>query len=147
MRDFLEYLKKSKEDGTLEPIIYSTGTKFYIDKLMDIVDPKKEIFEHVLYQNACYALEKPDEDIHLLIKDIGRFQNRDLKRSILLDPRALCFIMNPENGYPVVPYSAEYQNKSDGPKDEYLLALMDELDLMKVMDDVRPYLDETYKVR
>jgi hypothetical protein len=34
-----------------------------------------------------------------------------------------------------------------GPKDEYLLALMDELEQFKEMADVRPYLDETYKVR
>lgn len=45
MRDFLDYLKKGKDDGSLEPIVYSTGQKFYIDKLLDICDPKREIFE------------------------------------------------------------------------------------------------------
>jgi hypothetical protein len=73
MRDFLDYLKKGKNDGSLEPIVYTTGQKFYIDKLLDICDPKREIFDEVLYQNACYAFEKEDEDIHLLVKDISRF--------------------------------------------------------------------------
>lgn len=92
-------------------------------------------------------MEKPDEDISLLVKDISRFQNRDLKRSLLLDPRALTFIMVPENGYPVVPYNAEYSPKVGANKDGYLLSLIDELDQLKAMDDVRPYLDDKYKVR
>ena len=126
--------------------MYSTGQKYYVDKLLDILDPKKEVFSYVLYQNACYTFEKPDEDINLLIKDISRFQNRDLKRSILLDPRPINFIMTPENGYPVVPYSAEFQNLNNGPKDEFLLSLIDELEKLKKVDDVRPYLDEQFKV-
>jgi hypothetical protein len=55
--------------------------------------------------------------------------------------------MNPENGYPVVPYNAEFQNPDRSNKDEYLLALMEEIDDLKKMADVRPYLDEMYKVR
>jgi hypothetical protein len=31
MRDFLDYLKRGKEDGSLESIIYSTGQKTYVD--------------------------------------------------------------------------------------------------------------------
>lgn len=73
MREFLDYLKKGKEDGSLESIIYSTGQKTYVDQLLKYVDPKREIFETVLYQDACYAFIKEDEDIHLLVKDISRF--------------------------------------------------------------------------
>lgn len=110
MWDLLEYLKKSRLDGTLEPIVYTTGAKFYVDRLLEHLDPRKEVFSNILYQNACYTFEKADEDIHMLIKDISRFQNRDLKRSILIDPKSLNFIMTPENGYPVVPYNAEFDN-------------------------------------
>lgn len=49
MREFLDYLAEGRKDGTLEPIIYSTGQKFYTDRLLDICDPKKESFDHVLY--------------------------------------------------------------------------------------------------
>ena len=101
----------------------------------------------MLYQNACYAFEKPDEDINLLVKDISRFQNRDLKRSVLIDPRPLNFIMTPENGYPVVSYTAEYQSPVASDKDEYLLSLIEELEDLRKMDDVRPYLNEQFKVR
>lgn len=110
MSEFMEYLKKERIDGGIETILYSTGQKYYIDRLVEIIDPKREVFQHFLYYNACYTFEKQDEDIHFLVKDISRFQNRDLKRSVLLDPRPINFIMTPENGYPVIPYSAEFKN-------------------------------------
>jgi hypothetical protein len=31
----------------------------------------------------------------MMIKDIGRFRNRDMKKSILLDPKPLNFLLNP----------------------------------------------------
>ena len=43
----------------------------------------------------------------MLIKDISRFKNRDIKRSVLLDPKPLNFLLNPENGLPCVEYNAE----------------------------------------
>jgi len=55
--------------------------------------------------------------------------------------------MTPENGYPVVPFNAEYVNKKGGDKDEYLLSLMEEIRELKKLDDVRPFLDEQFKVR
>jgi TFIIF-interacting CTD phosphatase-like protein len=72
LQDLLGFLKSSKKDG-IETIVYSTGTKFYIDRLVEILDPRREVFDHILYQNACYVFEKEDEDIHLLVKDISRF--------------------------------------------------------------------------
>ena len=78
----------------------------YTDKLLSYIDPDGDIFDHVLYQNACYSFVKEDEDIHILVKDISRFKNRNIKRSILVDSKPLNFLMTPENGIPVVPYEA-----------------------------------------
>ena len=64
-----------------------------------------------------------------------------------MDPKPVNFIMTPENGYPVVPFNAEYVNKKGGSKDEYLLSLMEEIRELKKLDDVRPFLDEQFKVR
>jgi hypothetical protein len=49
MREMLQFLKAGRLDGTLETIVYSTGQKYYVDKLLDILDPKKEVFSFVLY--------------------------------------------------------------------------------------------------
>jgi hypothetical protein len=53
---------------------------------VDILDPEREVFTKFVYQNGCYVFEVPEEDILHLIKDISRFSNRSIKRSILLDP-------------------------------------------------------------
>jgi hypothetical protein len=45
-----------------------------------------------------------------------------------------------------VEYNAEL-DMNDGEKDPYLLTLMHELEKLAKLDDVRPYLDEQYKIR
>lgn len=64
-----------------------------------------------------------------------------------MDPKPINFIMTPENGYPVIPFNAEYVNKKGGSSDEYLLSLIEEIRELKKLDDVRPFLDEQFKVR
>jgi TFIIF-interacting CTD phosphatase-like protein len=110
----------------LEPIIYTSGVPEYTNMLLDIVDPKKEIFEHRIYQNACYVFEKKDEDIFYMIKDISRFKNRDMKRSVLVDPNALNFMLAPENGLTFVPYNAEMDLETVD-KDEYLFLVIEQI--------------------
>ena len=114
MREFLQFLKDSKPE--IEPIIFTTAEKVYADHLLDIVDPDREIFEQSLYRNACYLLEKKEDDLFMFIKDISRFSNRDLRRSVLLDSRAVSFIMSPKNGLPCQPYTAEF-DEGDGTDD------------------------------
>jgi TFIIF-interacting CTD phosphatase-like protein len=111
------------------------------------MDPKREIFEHRLYQNACYVFEKKDEDIFYMIKDITRFKaTRDMKRSILIDPNPLNFMLAPENGLPFVGYNAE-MDTTESSKDEYLIGMMEIIKEVAQQSDVRPYLKENYNVR
>ena len=117
----------------------------YTDKLLDIIDPSRDIFDHVLYQNACYSFIKEDEDIHMLIKDISRFKNRNMKRSVLADSKHINFLMTPENGLPIFPYEA--QENYQGDKDVTLLTFIEEIEDLRKMPDVRPYLESNYKVR
>jgi TFIIF-interacting CTD phosphatase-like protein len=78
------------------------------------------------------------------IKDISRFRNRDIRRSALLDPKPINFMMTPENSIPVVQYNAEYLGKE---KDPHLLTLIEELEDIKDLEDVRPALSEKFGVR
>ena len=144
MSDFLNYLKNAKP--AVETIVYTTAERGYTEKLLKIIDPERVIFDHVLCQNACYSFIKEDEDIHFYVKDISRFKNRDIQRSLLADPRPLNFLMAPENGLPVMPYEARgvYENAE---KDEYLLRLIEEIEEIRKQDDVRQYLGKNYKVR
>jgi TFIIF-interacting CTD phosphatase-like protein len=146
MHEFLDFLKRNKPN--LEPIIYTTGEQVYSQKLLKIIDPDKQIFDHVFYRNACYLFEHREEDITIFVKDIARFKTRDIKRCVLMDPRPLSFMMTPENGMPVIPYIAEFDSQTEfNEKEDYLLTLMEEIEELMKMDDVRPYLDSTYKLR
>lgn len=112
------------------------------------MDPDRTIFEHAFFQKACYLFEHREEEITVFVKDIARFKTRDIKRSVLVDPKPLSFMVTPENGMPVIPYTAEYDSQTEfNEKDGYLLTLIEEIKELMKMDDVRPYLDSTYKLR
>ena len=147
MQEFLDFLKEDQQKGKLEVILYTSGVPEYTNRLLDYVDPKREIFKHCLYQGACYILEKKDEDLYMLLKDVARFRNRDMKRSILIDPQPLNFLLNPENGLPCVQYNAELDLADRSDKDGYLIALKGEIENLMGMEDVRPYLEDQYKIR
>jgi hypothetical protein len=55
-------------------------------------------------------------------------------------------MMTPENSIPVFEYTAEYLNKGDQ-KDPHLISIMEELDDIKDLEDVRPALAEKFNVR
>lgn len=94
----------------------------YSGRLLKIVDPDRQIFEHTFFRNACYLFEHREEDITVFVKDIARFKTRDIKRSVLIDAKHLSFMMTPENGLPVIAYNAEYDaEKEYGVKDTFLL--------------------------
>jgi len=82
-----------------------------------------------------------------MIKDISRFKNRDIRRTILLDPKPVNYIMTPENSMPVMEYTAEYASGKNDITDDHLLGLMEELEDIKDVEDVRPALIERFKVR
>lgn len=141
MDDFLKYLKEAKP--AVETVLFSRAESTYVDKLMNIIDPERKVFDHVLTQNACYRLLKDDDDIDHFLKDVGRFKNRNLARSVLADTDILSFSMAPANGMPISGYKGEnFGDPSE--KDGYLLSVIDEIEELRKMQDVRTYLDQQY---
>lgn len=49
----------------------------------------------------------------MMIKDISRFKNRDLKKSVLFDPKHINFLITPDNGLPCYEYLAEIAFQDD----------------------------------
>lgn len=66
-----------------------------------------------------------------------------MERSVLADPDLLNFALTPENGMPIMPYKGENFNDNDL-KDQYLLTVIEEIEDLRKMKDVRPYLDKEY---
>lgn len=138
----MEYLKENSD--WIDPIVFTTSQKTYTDELLKILDPNKELFQTLLYTNACYLFEIKEENIIYMIKDISRFRNRDIRRSVLLDPRPINYMMTPENCIPCSEYNAEFDTQNS---DSTLLLMMDELEEIKDLEDVRPFLKEKYNIR
>jgi len=45
--DFIHYLHHAKHDG-VELVVFSRAERIYVDALLNILDPEKKIFDHVL---------------------------------------------------------------------------------------------------
>ena len=65
----------------------------------------------------------------------------------MIDPRPINFILTPENGYPIVPYNAEFGMSGGEGQDEYLVGVMADLDTLRKETDVRGWLNDAFKVR
>ena len=101
----MQFLKDNED--YFDVVLYTSGLQQYTSHLLKIIDPKQEVFQHFLYLNACYTFEVKEENLLFLIKDISRFRNRNIKRSILLDPKPSNYMMTPENCIPILEYTAE----------------------------------------
>lgn len=92
-KDFQEFMAYLKEN--CEPILFCSGTKAYVDKVMDIVD-KDKVFVHRIYQDSCDFVVYPDEDLNEITKDLDRL-GRDLSQVILIDSKPWSYWCNPDN--------------------------------------------------
>jgi TFIIF-interacting CTD phosphatase-like protein len=91
LEEFLNFL-----DEKFEPILYTTGERIYIDKIMNTLDPNN-IFRHRLYQEDCHLFKNTKENVIEYLKDINQFTNRNLKRKVLIEFSPLNFVLSPDN--------------------------------------------------
>jgi TFIIF-interacting CTD phosphatase-like protein len=91
LEEFLTYI-----DDKFEPILYTTGEKLYVDKIMNEIDPNR-LFIHRLYQEDCHLYKDDKQNTAEFINDINLFTNRSLKRKLLIDFSSLNFVFSPDN--------------------------------------------------
>jgi TFIIF-interacting CTD phosphatase-like protein len=92
--EFMEFINEN-----FEPILYSTGEKNYVDKLLNIIDPGN-IFGIKLYQQDCHLYKDTSQNHLEYLKDINMFTNRSLKKKIILDNSPFNYLLSPDNGIP-----------------------------------------------
>ena len=117
-----------------------------MELILDKIDPKREAFDHYLYQDAAYLINIKEEDTMFFVKDVTRFKNRDVKRSLLVDPDPTSFLIAPDNGLPGSEYTAEFEMPKEY-TDDYLKELAAELEHLAGERDVRKYLTEAYEIK
>lgn len=132
---FFEFIKNEAEG-----VIFSTGTKEYVDQVMEFIDPDHEIFKHRIYQEGCNFVEHEDEDLQEFVKDLD-WLGRDLKRTVLVDSKPFSFWCNPDNSIPVKPYNGHSLEDNEL---DILLGILKNLDQS---EDVTFDLAQNYGIR
>ena len=100
-----ECLKKLKEH--YEIVLFTASYKEYADAILNYIDPKNELFDYRLYKNNC-SHNNGNEKI--MIKDLRIIKNRNLKDVVLVDNSGISFLMQPDNGIPILSF---YGKKGD----------------------------------
>ncbi len=98
--------------------------------VLNHLDPHRKLFSHRLYRHHC-TLEKG-----YYVKDL-RNVNRRLEDAVLVDNSAYCYMLQPYNGIPILPY---YHYG----KDKELLYLLGFLREVVKADDVRSPVKKTF---
>ena len=103
----MESLDVIKKDYNI--VIYSSGSKYYVDAILDFLDPKHEYFNFRLYREHCnrYII---NNKIYFT-KNLNIFKNIcPLKDIVMVDCSVIGFGFFLENGIPIIPY---YDSKED----------------------------------
>lgn len=129
--------------------VFTAALEVYAGPLLDKLDPDGTMFAGRFYREHCTY----EPTLGVYIKDLNNIKLKetqqqenngsnlktlfDDKRVVLIDNNPYSFLANPTNGILV-------SNFYDDPKDDTLQAVMELLEELDLVDDVRPILDEKF---
>ncbi|OAJ43989.1 hypothetical protein BDEG_27293 [Batrachochytrium dendrobatidis JEL423] len=115
-----------------EVVVFTASQKIYADRLLNIIDPTHKYIKYRLFRDSClFICGNYLKDLNIL--------GRDLARTIIVDNSPQAFAYQICNG---VPISSWYEDH----RDQELLHVMEFLESIKAVDDVRPWIQRVFSL-
>uniref|UniRef100_A0AAZ3PP37 Mitochondrial import inner membrane translocase subunit TIM50 n=1 Tax=Oncorhynchus tshawytscha TaxID=74940 RepID=A0AAZ3PP37_ONCTS len=92
------------QDNPYKMFVYTSAKKEYAEKILDILDPKRRLFRHRLYQQNCTCV------LGHYVKDLGVLE-RDLAKTVVLDNAPHTYPYHLMNVLPIKSWSGNDDDK------------------------------------
>ena len=117
-----------------EVFVFTASHPCYANVVLDYLDPKGELIHHRFFRDSCINTGG------VFIKDLRIIGNRNLKDMIIVDNAAYSFGYQLDNGIPIVSWH-------DDPYDKELYNLIDYVQSLAAVDDIRDVNEQTFHLR
>lgn len=128
----MQCLQRAKE--LYEVILFTASEEKYARSIIDYLDPEHKIFDHCLFKNSCINVNG------FWVKDLRIFGNRQMKNLVIIDNFMPSYLFQLENGIPISTWTGEFYDKK-------LLHVMEMLDYLHDVPDVREVIRKTYSLK
>ncbi|ESQ39705.1 hypothetical protein EUTSA_v10000984mg [Eutrema salsugineum] len=91
-----DFLKKIGEKYQI--VVFTAGLREYASLVLDKLDPERRVISRSFYRDACSEIDGR------LVKDLG-FVTKDLRRVVIVDDNPNAYALQPENAFPIKPFS------------------------------------------